>query len=204
MIQQIIFTVIAFVLFVYVLLLKMIKKNDTTYLIILGIQAIGILLNLLRISVNILNGTIYTIVLYVLCIIIPILVFLLELKGINVSELLMITMAQIYSWFGTTKRAKKVLIELVTKYKDSYLGHKMLAHIYEKEGGRRKAIEEYVQVLDIMKNDYKSYYKISVLLNELEKKDEAIEMLTTLLKNKPEIYDASKMLRTNIFRKKRL
>ena len=55
MIQQIVFTVIAFVLFVYILLLKMIKKNDTTYLIILAIQAIGILLNLIRISFGILE-----------------------------------------------------------------------------------------------------------------------------------------------------
>ena len=51
MIEEIIFTVVAFVLFVYILLLKMIKKNDTTYLTILGIQALGILLNLLKIYV---------------------------------------------------------------------------------------------------------------------------------------------------------
>ena len=49
MIGKIVFTVVAFVLFVYILLLKMIRKNDTTYLIILGIQAIGILLNLIKI-----------------------------------------------------------------------------------------------------------------------------------------------------------
>ena len=55
MIGQIAFTVMAFVLFVYILLLKMIKKNDTTYLIILAIQAIGILLNLIRISFGVLE-----------------------------------------------------------------------------------------------------------------------------------------------------
>lgn len=66
MIEEIIFTVVAFVLFVYILLLKMIKKDDTTYLTILGIQALGILLNLLKIYFNILerninhSNTIYT------------------------------------------------------------------------------------------------------------------------------------------------
>ena len=55
MIGKIMFTVVAFILFIYILLLKMIKKNDTTYLIILGIQALGILLNLLRIYFNILE-----------------------------------------------------------------------------------------------------------------------------------------------------
>ena len=74
------------------------------------------------------------------------------------------------------------------------MGHKLLAEIYRQEGGMRKAIDEYVKVLDIRGNDYKSYFKISQLLNELGKKDEAIEMLTILLNKKPELYDACKML----------
>lgn len=194
MIAEICFTLIAFVLFVYILLLKMIKKNDTTYLIILGIQAVGILLNLIRIYFDILNGVIYTILLYILCVIIPIAVFILEAKQINVSEMLRVSIAQVHILCKNPKKAKKVLIELVSKYKESYIGHKMLAHIYEKEGGMRKAIDEYVQVLDIRKNDHISYYKISVLLNDLGKKEEAAEMLRTLLKNRPQKYEASKML----------
>ena len=69
-----------------------------------------------------------------------------------------------------------------------------MAQIYENEGGMRKAIDEYVRVLDIKKNDYSSYYKISVLLNELDKKEEAVEMLKTLLKNRPQIHEASVLL----------
>ena len=136
--------------------------------------------------------------LYLFCIIIPILVFVLEAKGINVSELLRILMAQNYLWLKNPKKAKRILIDLVSKYKDSYLGHKLLAKIYEQEGGMRKAIDEYVQVLDIKKNDTDSYYKISVLLKDLGKNDEAEEMLRTLLKTKPDMYEASKLLRRNI------
>lgn len=67
MIGKIIFTVVAFVLFVYILLLKMIRKNDTTYLIILGIQAIGILLNLIKISFDVLNRNfVYHYIIFVL------------------------------------------------------------------------------------------------------------------------------------------
>lgn len=113
-------------------------------------------------------------------------------------------MAQNYLWLGKAKKAKNVLIDLVSKYPNSYIGHKMLANLYEKEGGMRKAIDEYVQVLDIKKNDYDSYYKISVLLNDLGKKDEATDMLKTLLKNRPQMYEASKILRRHIFRKKRI
>ena len=142
--------------------------------------------------------------LYLLCIITPIAVFLLEAKNINVSEILRITIAEIHLLLNNTKKAKKILIDLVSKYKESYIGHKMLAHIYEKEGGMRKAIDEYVQVLDIKKNDYNSYYRISFLLNDLGKKEEAVDMLKILLKNRPQIYEASKMLRTNLYRTKRL
>lgn len=58
MIGQITFTIVAFVFFICILLLKLIKKNDTTYLIILGIQAIGILLNLIKITFDIFDRNI--------------------------------------------------------------------------------------------------------------------------------------------------
>ena len=194
MIGQIAFTVTAFILFISILVLKLIKKNDTTYLTILGIQAMGILLNLIRISFNHLTGMTFTIILYILCIIIPIGVLILEIKKINISEILRVLMARLCLFLKKTKKAKGILIELVRKYHNSYMGHKMLAHIYEEEGGMRKAIDEYVQVLEIRKNDYKSYYEISVLLNELGQKEEAIEMLNTLLKNRPQTCEASSLL----------
>ena len=90
-------------------------------------------------------------------------------------------------FFGKTKKAKEVLLRLVSKYDKSYSAHKMLAEIYEKEGGMRKSIDEYLKVLDIKGDDYKSYFKISKLLNDLGKKDEAIEMLRNTSKEKTRI-----------------
>lgn len=55
MLGQILFAIIAFILFIYILLLKLIKKNDTTYLIMLCIQAIGIFLNLIKVYFDIFN-----------------------------------------------------------------------------------------------------------------------------------------------------
>jgi tetratricopeptide (TPR) repeat protein len=96
--------------------------------------------------------------------------------------------------FGDTKGAKSILSKMVAKYPDSYYGHKLLAVIYEKEGGMRKAIDEYVVAVDLKKSDYNSYYKISELLKDLGKKDEAIEMLEKLVRNKPDMYEASCLL----------
>lgn len=194
MIGKIILTLTSFILFVYILLFKMIKKNDTTYLVILILQAIGILINLLQITLNILTAIPFNILIYLLCIIIPVLVFLLEFKKFNISEMMTLSVAQVYLWLNKEKKAKDILITTLTKYRNSYKGHKMLAKIYEKEGGMRKAIDEYVKTVDINNKDYKSYYNISSLLKELGKKDEAIEMLNNLLAAKPDMYEATKMI----------
>lgn len=58
----------------------------------------------------------------------------------------------------------------------------------------RKAIDEYVKSVDLNKKDYDSYYKISFLLNELGKQDDAITMLNNLLNTKPDYVDASILL----------
>jgi len=70
----------------------------------------------------------------------------------------------------------------------------MLAEIYEKEGGMRKAIDEYVKAIDCKKNDYDSYYKVSFLLYDLGKKEEAETMLHNLLEKKPDYCVASNLL----------
>ena len=80
------------------------------------------------------------------------------------------------------------------KYPENYIGHKMLAEVYEQEGGMRKAIDEYVQAVDANKQDYDSYYKIAELLTGLDKQDEAAEMLFNLLHKKPDCYKATELL----------
>ncbi len=106
--------------------------------------------------------------------------------------------AKICEITNNKKKAKRLIINLVNKYPESYHGHKFLAEMYEREGGIRKAIDEYVKVIDINKKDYNSYYKIAVLLNDFNKKDEAIEMLTNLVNKKPDFYKASELLRNTI------
>ena len=124
----------------------------------------------------------------------PIAIILIEKYGLNFSELLYIFLARLCNIFNNNKKAKQLLMNLINKYPESYNGHRLLAQNYEKEGGMRKAIDEYVKAIDINKKDYDSYYKISELLVNLGKKDEAIQMLTNLIHNKPDYYNASKLL----------
>ena len=80
---------------------------------------------------------------------------------------------------------------MVDKNPESYIGHKLLGQIYEKEGGQRKAVDEYAQAIDINKKDYNTYYRIANLLTDLDRKDEAEQMLTSLLNKKPDYIEAS-------------
>lgn len=193
MLENIIFSLLAFSLFIIVFF-KIIKKDDTNYIILLILQGIGIAIIFFEIRLGIKANLFFRVLRYILSIILPMLVIFLEFKDINFSEILSVGIANFLVLIGDTKGAKTILSKMVEKYPDSYYGHKLLAVIYEKEGGMRKAIDEYVTAIDIKKNDYNSYYKISELLRDLGKKDEAIEMLEKLVRNKPDMYDASCLL----------
>ncbi len=193
MMEQLLFTIIAFGLFVYIFL-KMIQKNDTNYLFILIVQTVGIALNFIEVLAKIELNIVFMIIKYIFSVLIPVFVWILEKKGIPLMQVLNVVKAKIYLKVGNNKKAKEQLIELVTRYPENYIGHKMLAEIYELEGGMRKAIDEYVQAIDINKKDYDSYYRVAELLTELDKPKEATEMLFSLLGKKPEYEKASILL----------
>ena len=193
LLEQLIFTFISFAVFVY-MFFRMIRNNDTTYVAVLVVQAIGIALNFMEVLFGIKLNMLFLIIKYVLAILVPIIVIILEKREVYLFEMINITKAKIYIMFGNTKEAKQALLSLLEKNKNCYKAHKMLAQIYEKEGGMRKAIDEYVQAVDLNKNDYDSYYKVAELLNDLDKKEDAAQMLFSLLNKKPEMYDATILL----------
>ena len=167
--EKIIFSIIAFYLFI-IMFFKMIKKSDTVYIVVLLMQALGIALNFIEIIFKWNVNIIIKLIIYLISIIIPFIIITMEMKGQNIAEKIKLLLVKIALKFNNTKFAKKVLLELISKYPKSYNAHKLLAEVYEKEGGMRKAIDEYVVAVDLNKKDYDSYYKISYLLNELGKK----------------------------------
>lgn len=193
MFEQLIFSLLAVSLFI-IIFSKIIRKNDGNYIFILVFQAIGIAVSFLEISNKIKADMAGCIIRYLFSVVIPLVIIIIEIKGINFSEILSVVAAKFFMMIGNTKTAKTILLKLVTKYPDSYLGHKLLAECYEKEGGMRRAIDEYVTAVDINKKDYKSYFKIAELLRDLGKKEEAIQMLEMLVKTKPDCYEGSILL----------
>lgn len=193
MLERIIFNILSFSLFI-IIFFKIIRKNDTAYVAPLILEAIGIAIGLVEILIGRYLGTFIRVITYVLAIVLPLAIILIEKYGFNFSEWLYIFLAKLCNLLKNSKKSKQLLMNLINKYPESYNGHRLLAQNYEKEGGMRKAIDEYVKAIDINKKDYDSYYKISELLVNLGKKDEAIQMLNNLIHNKPDYYNASELL----------
>ena len=193
LVEQLIFTVISFALFVFIFF-KMIKNNDTTYITFLILEALGIALNFVEVLFNIKLNILLKILMYVFSVILPVFIIILEKNNFSITEHISIAKAMILFELGNNKKAKQVLISLISKMPNTYKGHKLLAEIYENEGGMRKAIDEYVQAIDINKKDYNSYFKVANLLTNLDKKDEASQMLSSLLSKKPDYTEASVLL----------
>lgn len=193
MLEKVVFMLLAFSLFI-IIFSKIIRRNDANYIIALVLEAVGITISFIEIKFKIGENVFWGTIRYLFSIILPLTIIIIEIRGINFSEVLSIAIAKFLLFIGDKRAAKSVLIKLVTKYPESYMGHKMLAECYEQEGGMRKAIDEYVTAIDIKKNDYKSYFKIAELLKDLGKKTEAIQMLEMLLKTKPDCYEASLLL----------
>ena len=82
MIEQLFFIILAIILF-GIIFLKLIKKNDTSYVIILAIAAVGIAIDFLELVSNSKVNIFLKIISYILAIIIPGIVIWLEKKNIK-------------------------------------------------------------------------------------------------------------------------
>lgn len=190
MLEQLIFTTLAVILF-GIGFFKMIQKNDTSYVALLVVEALGIAIDFICYIFNFDMNIYIKILIYTMSIILPMVIYFLQRKNIDLIKIIRQVRIKILLMMGNDKKVKEVLNSMINKNQNDYAAHKLLAKIYEKEGGIRKAIDEYVMCIEIDKKDYDSYYKVATFLADLEKKDEAIQMLGSLLAKKPNYYNAS-------------
>jgi tetratricopeptide (TPR) repeat protein len=193
MAEQFIFIILSIVLFCIVFF-KMIKNNDTGYVPLLAIEALGITIDFILLISNKKINLIVKFLIYFMSVILPAIVIFLEKKNINIMSNMKMFRVNFYIAIGNYKKAKAILLRLTEQNNEVYDFHKKLAVLYEREGGMRKAIDEYVQCIDINKQDYDSYYKVATLLQDLDRKPEAIEMLNSLLSKKPDYIEATYIL----------
>ena len=190
MFEKLFFNIVAFSLFV-IIFLKMIRKNDTSYLIILGAETIGIAINFVELFCKLQLNSFLKIFIYVLAIVIPIGILICDYKKINLKEIFNLAIAKFLISIRKNKEAKKVLLKIIEENSECKEAHKLLAQVYENEGGLRKAIDEYVKVVDLDPNAYDSYFKIAVLLKEFGNKEDSMDMLKKLVNKKPDYLEAT-------------
>lgn len=192
MIEKIIFNVLAFTLFI-ILFFKLIRKNDTSYIVILGIEFVGIFLNFMELITPIYWNIWMRFFMYILAVILPAAILWFEFKGYPFSEITRLLLAR---WLigKDDKQAKQILLNLIEKNPTSYPAHKTLAMLYEKQKKWEVAIDEYRRAVDLRNVDKDSYFKIAQISNEMGNKEEAIKMLNHLLKQRPAEYRATELL----------
>ena len=147
-IEQLIFTFISFAIFVY-MFFRMIKNNDTSYVFVLVIEAIGITLNFAEVLFGIKLNLLFMILKYIFAILFPITIIILEKKYVPLFEMINVMKSNIYMFFGDTKKAKQALISILDKNQNSYQAHRLLAEIYEKQKNDDAALVLYQEVLKI-------------------------------------------------------
>lgn len=203
MIEKIIFSVLAIGLFT-ITFLKLVKKNDGSYLYMLGAEFIGIVLSFIELSLENKFPVIIKLLIYIFSIIFPIIILWLEkYKKLNFPEMFNVTIAKILQHLGKEEKAKKVITNFLNKNKNSYISHKLLAQIYEKQENYEAAISEYTIVTELKRNDIESKYKLSFALNKNKQNEEAIIVLQEILKQKPQNEKASNLLGDILFEEER-
>ena len=190
MFGEIFFYILSIALFV-IMFVKIMRKSDVICLSSLIIQAIGIAIRFIALIFKLKLNWFFAILTYIMSVIIPVFLIICEYNKISLYERLYMLLAKYYMLIKDTKDAKKVLIALIEKNDKCVVAHKMLAEIYEKEGGIRKAIDEYVKVVDLDQNAYDSYFKIAMLLKEMGNNQDSLDMLTKLVNKKPDYLEAS-------------
>lgn len=194
MLEKIIFNVLAFALFT-ITVLKLIKKNDTSYIYVLALEFIGIVISFIGLIFSIkLNWFLKTIT-YFFSVIIPAIILWMEkVKKADFPELFNVTIAKILDRFGKHEQAKTMILTFLNKNPNSYITNKLLAEFYEKEENYEAAVSAYMRVTDLRRNDFTSTYKLCEVLNKNKQNEEAISILEDILKQKPEYEKASNLL----------
>ena len=194
MIEKIIFNILAFALFTLVFL-RLVRKNDTSYVYLLVLQFIGIAINFFELIIGKSFGAVIKIVMYLISIIIPLIVAWIEYKmKIELFDILYLGVSKFFYKIGNYEISKKYLEHILDKNPNNDKAYELLANIYEKLGKYELALEEYEKAYEINEKNFKLLLKVGELNNKIGMKERAVNTLSNLLKRKPEYYEASILL----------
>ena len=192
-VERILFNILAFGLF-FMMFIKMVNRNDSNYVYILIVQAIGIAISFVGLIFRVNLPIIIIIITYIISVLIPLTIIIFEKKGLFLSEIINLNIAKYYYKKNDKEKAKQLLMKSTEKFPNSLLLHKELAFICEELGDKQIAIDEYMRSSEINSQDSELKIKTANLLKDSEKIQDAERMLNDILRKKPDDYNATILL----------
>ena len=191
MLEKILFNLIAISLLV-VIISKIVKHKNGDYIYIITISLLGIMIHGLSLVIKTELPIALIVICWILSIVIPTAMIIMEIKKFYFTELLTLTKMKIYK--NDTKKLKEFLLKATQKCPNSYYCHKKLAQIYEKENNLDMALDEYMIAQENNKKDYDTTFKIAKLYDLTNRMENAEGVLNDLLNQKPDFVEASLLL----------
>ena len=191
MLEKILFNLIAISILVIVIS-KIVKHKNGDYVYIVTIGLIGIMIHGLSIITKIELPIGIIVLCWILSVVFPIAMIIMEIKKFYFTELLTLTKMKIYK--NDPNKLKALLLKATQKCPNSYYCHKKLAQIYEKENNLDMALDEYMIAQENNKKDYDTTFKIAKLYDLTNRMEKAEEVLNDLLNKKPDFIEASLLL----------
>lgn len=193
-VEKIFFNLIAIALFT-IIFMKLIHKNDTSYIIILVCEFIGIAINFVELFLPTTLNAFFRVTIYFLAILIPLWVLWLEyFRKMNFPEFFNLMIAKILVSKGQQEQAKTRITNFLSKNPNSQVAHKFMAECYEKEENYDAAVSEYRKVAELNRNDLEVAYSLASVMNKNKQNEQAIEVLQDILRHKPENENATNLL----------
>lgn len=193
-VEKIFFNLIAIALFT-VIFMKLIHKNDTSYIIILILEFVGIAINFVELFLPTTLNAFFRVLIYFLAVLIPLWVLWLEyFRKMNFPEFFHLMIAKILVSKGQQEKAKTRMANFLAKNPNSQIAHRFMAECYEKEENYDAAVTEYRKVTELNRNDLETAYCLATAMNKNKQNEQAIEVLQDILKRKPENENATNLL----------
>ena len=175
---------------------KMYRKSEKAYILaLLSLQIIATVVQIMGefSEVESLNIGIQVYI-FSFGIFIPMILFLTDYANINITEFIDIK-------FGDMFMKKEKYLKAIDIYQKALLQNSTNSEIfvrlgkaYNALGDRRTAFDRFARAVELNRNDYKSYYEIGLIFDEMNKKKDAQVVLDNALRIKPDFTDASILL----------
>ncbi len=191
--ERIVYSCLCIALIIYIAN-KYRKTKSVSYLTILAFQVVSILIQILSLIKDAYPTYSIQTFIFITSIFVPGGIFILEYMNIDLKECIEMTLGDIFVKRAQYNKAIECYKKVTEQNSENASAFVKLANAYNAVGDRRTAFDRFAKAVELDRNDYKSYYEIGIIFNELNKKSDAQVVLDNALRIKPDFTPASELL----------